>query len=225
MVAPQGLSEVSEDNEPASCELVNRTDYTSRDVDDALQRHVADTSDYASDDDDEDDDDEKSPIPQYLSTEDDSRGEPGVYGARVRRIVYIFASGFTSSFIPSNQSPCKRPKRSLSPHLSSKERRSAKSHTSPSVTRRVFDSSAPAKGLPQASTLKSHYVETFWRGEKLCFKNSEGQEIETEPQDGEDNNGRWDSAISSAKLEVWTGLEFWAVDLAEKLPAGKGSIR
>lgn len=206
IVAAQDPDGTCDDGDP---EPVDRTDYlASQDADDALQQHIADTTYYASED------DEKSVIPRYLSTEDDSQ-EPRQESEAPGRdeLSMSFASSFTSSF--TSGLSAKRPRESFNPPSTSKRTFPSTSPTRPGAAGKSGESTHP----PQSAPNKYHWVETYWQEGNVSFRDLDGHEFKTEPKD-------WvEQTVDGTGCFYWqstkSGREFWAWELPRNANKGK----
>ncbi|CAJ2508667.1 Uu.00g136930.m01.CDS01 [Anthostomella pinea] len=134
-------------------------------------------------------------LPPYLDTDDDSQypiQEPAALdGDPSTSFITSFTSGFSSTDPTS-----KRPRQSHSPPSSVAETSSAKSRSRPSTR----------------SQTKSHWVETYRRNGKLCFKNLHNQEIETRLREWKEQDADGTSCFYWKSPK--SGRVFWTSKLA-----------
>ncbi|KAK7422432.1 hypothetical protein QQZ08_009514 [Neonectria magnoliae] len=185
-----------------------------QDADGELQQHITETSFY-----DFEDDDEAPPVFHYLYTEDDSQEASQEPVAPGDDPSMSFTSSFTSGF-SADQSRSKRSRPSLSPPSKSSGSHVSKSRTRPSAARRTAESSTSAAGSVQSGPSGSHWVGTYGRRGKVCFRNLKGLEVKTELKD-------WtEQIVNELECFYWedseSGQTFWATELPKETKKRSG---
>lgn len=179
-----------------------------QDADGELQQHIAGTSFY-----DFEDDGEAPLVSHYLYTEDDSQEASQEPAASGDDPSMSFASSLTSGF-SADPSRSKRSRRSLSPRSKSSGSHISKSRTRPSAARRTAESSTSATGSVQSGPSGTHWVGTYGRRGKVCFRDLKGFEVKTELKD-------WtEQIVDGLECFSWedseSGQTFWATELPKE---------
>ena len=170
------------------------------DADDALQQDIAnrDGSAVAEDVDEEDGTFE---YPQDVDdTEDHSQGSTVVHQDEL-------SMSFTSSFTSANSSKAN-------------SKRLRQSHSPPSQSKKSFSSrSTTTEGTSAAEKDESYWVETYMRKGKVCFHNSDNQEIKTDFADWTDQVV--DKVVCFYWVSAKSGRSFWTTQLPQDDPEEK----
>ncbi|KAK0615137.1 hypothetical protein B0T17DRAFT_497610 [Bombardia bombarda] len=145
--------------------------------------------------------------PNYLYEDDDSQDPLGIDPPT------SLTTSFRSSF-SSYQARPKRARESLTPPR--RQSHSVKRRAQP-LPQQTIESSTSATGSIQPGPSESHWVETYRRHRKVCFRNPEGKEVKTGLKDWTEQ-----TAADGSQCFYWqsSGRAFWATKLPKEAKKG-----
>ncbi|KAI1463973.1 uncharacterized protein F4812DRAFT_444051 [Daldinia caldariorum] len=146
--------------------------------------------------------DELAPSPSgYLYEDDDSQDPTGMPSTGI-------TTSFTSSFSPDQT----RSKRQRSPHSQVAEYHAPKTR---SRGTRSVEPSGSTRGAASVSPAESFQVRTYWKKERLCFLNSQQEEVKTKAKDWVEQVSHDGSKYFYSQGPKSRGM-FWTTTLAKK---------